>query len=505
MGMNSFKVFIVDDECSIVEWLVNNVEWEVYNCEVAGCAYNAADALQDIEENPVDILITDISMPGMSGLELIKKAKEMIKDIFIIVISAYDKFEYVKIAYQYGIINYCLKPIDVNELYSCLKTIETEKNDRLMDYRNQDITVFRNSIFQRLLDGENDMSRLDEQCELAGICLEATLFQVALIDMSRLEKNRFISVVERFNRMERDGLYTFLDGHMNLVLLFIGGKGCEKETETLIKEALRRERVMYDTFLSIGKPLEDYKQIAVSYQICRDFLKAGHLFSKHMVRTEDFPYDKYSAAIKRKELQLLINESKRDNGSNMVDIMQRIVNVCRSEEEKRAEIICLMISVIKNAGTTCFCQDILEKIGYLDVQFSSENMLRWIEQYCKEISRNHDDDMYFHPYVNQALQKINNNYAQRDISLQNIAESCCVSAAYLGKLFKEQTGEFFNDYLLKVRLKAAERFLFEGKMKIGVIAENVGFSNQSYFNKIFRREYGISPAEYRRQCHEENE
>ena len=78
-----------------------------------------------------------------------------------------------------------------------------------------------------------------------------------------------------------------------------------------------------------------------------------------------------------------------------------------------------------------------------------------------------------------------------------MAKQCHVSAAYLGKLFREQTGDFFNDYLLKVRLEAACQLLMEDRLRIGAIAAEVGFSSQSYFNKMFRKSYGIPPAEYR--------
>ena len=77
------------------------------------------------------------------------------------------------------------------------------------------------------------------------------------------------------------------------------------------------------------------------------------------------------------------------------------------------------------------------------------------------------------------------------------------SAAYLGKLFKEQTGEFFNDYLLRIRIEEAKRLLLENRLRMGEIASAVGFSNQSYFNRMFRKSCGVSPAEYRRQCSEE--
>ena len=137
MENNSFKVFIVDDEKDIVEWLANDIEWEAYNCEIVGFSFNAAEALHYMETHAVDLLLIDICMPDMSGLELIQCIKERFSEKLIIVISAYDKFSYLKEAYQYGIIDYCLKPIDVNELLDCIKTAKAGWEERQMHIYHQ--------------------------------------------------------------------------------------------------------------------------------------------------------------------------------------------------------------------------------------------------------------------------------------------------------------------------------------------------------------------------------
>ena len=121
MQVQILKVVIVDDEYSIVEWLTRHIEWEGYDCEVVGCFDNGIAALEYMKTHPIDLLLTDISMPGMTGLELIRKVREQFSELLILVISAYDKFSYVKEAFQYGILDYCLKPIDVNELTEGIK------------------------------------------------------------------------------------------------------------------------------------------------------------------------------------------------------------------------------------------------------------------------------------------------------------------------------------------------------------------------------------------------
>lgn len=506
MDERSLQVYIVDDESSVVEWLVENVEWDVYNCQIAGCSTDAATALQYMEVHPVDLLLTDICMPELSGLELIRLAKERFPDLFIIVISAYDKFEYVKEALQYGIINYCLKPIDTEELDACLKTAEAAFRERMLYYRNTDNVIFQNSIYQRLLNGEDSTFRLLEQCRLAGIVLDVPVCQVALIDTKQLEKAKYMSVINRLSGEEWRELHCFLDGHMNLVLLFLGERGCDKETEKRLKEVLRQEGILFRSFLCIGKKLKSYRQIAEEYRICFDFLNAGFLFPNNGVRTERYPYERYLHPIKNKELQRLMNGLKAGSPDTVLQAIEKIADNCPTEEKRKADLICVTVFLIKHMGGIHPYRNLAIPGGYLESLLSSAKMLEWIEEFYKEIVHFHGDDSEFlHPYVNRALQEINNNYKDNTLCLQEVARSCMVSSAYLGKIFKAQTGEIFNDYLMKVRLKAAETLLYENKLRIGEIAVRVGFAHQSYFNRMFRREYGISPAEYRRRCHEEAE
>lgn len=499
MDTNSLKVYVVDDEPSIVEWLVNKVEWEVYNCEVAGFSTDAGEALRYLEETPVDLLLTDVCMPGLSGLELIRRVKEKYADIFVIVISAYDKFEYVKEAFQYGIIDYCLKPIDVNELYECLKSAEAAYGERKMNYQNQDIMVFRNSIFQRLINGETNSFRLDEQCELAGIGLNVPVFQVVLLDLRHVESMGYSSVMNRFAGLDRAGFYCFMDRHMNLVLLFLGENGYDDEAERDVREVLRREGIWQNTFICVGRQLNHYRHIAENYQVCHDFLEARFLLGKNIIRTQEYPYEKYLAVLKNKELQQLEGCLKMDSREGVLASMEKLVSVCRREEEREAELICLAVFLVKNLRILYPYRKIPVPDGHLETQGSSGKMLKWLGAFYTDVIRGPEGQESVHPYVERALKQIRHGYGDHSLSLQEMAKQCHVSAAYLGKLFREQTGDFFNDYLLKVRLEAACQLLMEDRLRIGAIAAEVGFSSQSYFNKMFRKSYGIPPAEYRRR------
>lgn len=504
MENNSFKVFIVDDEKDIVEWLANDIEWEAYNCEIVGFSFNAAEALHYMETHAVDLLLIDICMPDMSGLELIQCIKERFSEKLIIVISAYDKFSYLKEAYQYGIIDYCLKPIDVNELLDCIKTARAGWEERQMHIYHQDKIVFRNSIFQRLLVGATNSLRMEEQCRLAGIRLDPSAWQLAMMDLRDFEGSKCLYYLDCFRKKEQQiGYYCFLDAYMNLIFLFYDKISGDKERA--IRKALRQELGDFDTFLCIGRPLQRYRQISESYRVCRDFLNAGDLFNRRIVHVGNYPYERYLNVLKNKELQQMMDCLKVSDANCMFLKCQEMVGKCRTEAKKKEELICLAVFLYNHFVSTYPDRKISIPEESLDAQSTSDKLLMWVEHYCKKlVNKKEDPDSAYHPYVKYALQKIHSNFADKELSLQELAKARCISSAYMGRLFKEETGELFGDYLLNTRLKASLKMLEDNRLNIGRIADNIGFSHQSYFNKMFRRKYGVSPTEYRRKYYEEH-
>lgn len=493
----SVKVFVIDDEPAIVEWLVNHVDWGVYNCEIVGHSTQAADVLAYLDRSTIDLLITDISMPDMTGLELIKAVKKKNPDISVIIISAYSKFEYVKEAIKYGVINYLLKPINVEELYDCLKIAEMDHAKQWNDYDNKDVTVFRNSVLHEMITGGYDECRFEEQCALAGISLNGKVYQVAVLDTTDIDNSQYLSLVKRLTDRKYDGYYCFFGSRMNLVILMTGEPGKEEENERKLADIIMKEG-LWDFFLCVGKSLTDYRQIPKSYQRCCDFLNAKFLFAGKAVRLDRYPYEKYQATLKTEYLLRLSNALQTDDKEGVIYALKKQVESIRTEAAKQGELICLAVFIVKNISLLHPSWEIPIPAKCLESQKTSAGMEEWIEKFYSEllsVAREKNNGLY--SYVDRMLQEVNSHYSDKELSLQRIAEVCGITTAYMGKLFHAETGEFFNDYLLRIRLKAAETFLAETKRNIGEISQAVGFSSQSYFNKMFRRSYGMSPMEYR--------
>jgi len=497
MDTNTWKVYVVDDEQDIVDWLVNNVEWGIYNCEVIGWATNAEKVLRDMKELPVDFVFTDISMPGMTGLELIKAVKESYPKVAVIVISAYDKFEYVKNAFRYGVENYCLKPIDINELYDCLRNVISARSQQQINQHWK--LVFRNNILNRLLSGERISVQLEEQCRVLGISMEGVTYRLVLIDIKHLEEEKRNKTIKWMESQDKPGQYCFVDSDMNLVILFQKEQIFEENLK-IILDYFQREKMWENIFCCIGSCKEFYWQLPNGYKECQSFLDAGFLFSDRVVHVEEYPYHRYFSPLKTKELKDLFQNLNGNLLESVLDAIHNLVNENMNEKEKLKELICLTVFLINNfKGYVDNTESICGK-NRIDTFALASELQVWVKDLFKNIFHDKaENDFVYHPYVKRAMQEVKYHYQDAGLSLQGIAEECYVSSGYLGKLFKEQTGKYFNEYLLYVRFQVAEILLCENKVRVGEIYSRVGFASQSYFNRTFRRYYGMSPMEYRKQ------
>ena len=497
MEEKRMRVFIVDDEYSIVERIQKSIDWEQYRFEVVGYSTSSIEAYQYIKTHQVDLLLTDISMSELSGLELIKSVKAQFPEILVIVISAYDKFAYVKEAYGYGIINYCLKPIDMSELTESLNNARMTFNERQIKYYSNDVRIFRNSTLLKLLSGDYDVLKFEEQSRLAGIDLSAAYWQVVLMDVSMIEENQKVALLKYYRENENNRYYCFLDVNMNLVFLLYGDTVSEEAWK--VRKLLKNNIDISENFLCVGEVLQSYRQMMVSYRWCLDFLNAAFLFHSRTVQLANFFNEKYKYGILNNELSQLMNGLNIYNASDMHKTISKILQKYRTEEERRVECINLAVFLIKVAkiDREKFNKS---KMEYVDTLNSSEKMRIWLENFCRKlVDEKEQADGNLHPFVKYVLQEINIRYVDSSFSVSELAEKLSVSASYLGTLFRQQTGYLINDCLSKRRLEKVLELLADDGMTMREIAINCGFASQNYLNRVFKQKYGLTLTEYRRR------
>lgn len=494
-----YQAVIIDDEPFIVEGLTKAIDWIGFQIEIGFAGTDPVAALEYILANPVNIVITDVSMPVMDGLTLIQKIKDAKPSIYVIVLSAYDNFEYTKTALRCGAENYLLKPLDPDELSDSISQIINHimEREQLNSTYGRSMMTFRSAFTEQWLKNTLTSNALVTKAEMLGINFNVPSFTVAVFSCPEGGE----VIMSRFF----DFLLNYLLGHYTgnfffetpLRLVGVLSPSTEKDMDirsflTMVTKAAISNSI--PVFTGVGTTVEHYLDVPKSYNQA-DALSFLEYSGFSCVFSEDmaFPAASGFAEAANKALSAYASGSSKDYplldelfakydpaACSFHILSRRISMLCKREYElhtKFPELADLLqeISEDDNTDYLSVTRTFLEK---------SKTSLEKIQQ-----------PMY--PIVNAVI-KILEEFSDKDISLKTLAARLNVTPSYLGTIFHQQTGFYFNDYLTDARLKYAAHLLETTDLKVKDIVEKTGFSSQTYFNRSFKRYFDTSPANYRR-------
>ena len=508
-----YKVVIADDEPSVVNGLSKQVDWDSFNMELAGTANSGYDALRIIAGGSISLLITDVRMPQMDGLTLIEKAKRINPSLRCIVISAHENFEYVRKALLLGVENYLLKPISQDELNDTLaRTLSNLGHDQIQTAPQvSDLQIFRNNILNRWVNGTIQDYELNERAGLLQINLSEPDYAVCVIgivpEMSVEQKLKYATqILDLCNKTVLtifDG-ECFADDSIRIVLI-IHGKNLTQTPDKLgglledICNIASEQGV--PVFASIGPYVYNCYEIYTSYE-CAVLHLNYHLLN---------PSVNLVSCKKNTDKKKILLQQQFEKAAEDLNLDQALV-LCKyylepyeiyennDIREDALYLALILIRVFTKSGHTkgTIPESLLAQFSAFYSLSSGKSIADWLQDtVIKAFHTVKSNKKALHPLLYRSIEAINQNYAD-ELSLKTLAARFFVSPAYLGQLFKEETGQFFNDYITHVRIQAAVRLLLDTNMKIYEIIKQVGIPNQSYFNRVFKKKIGISPMDFRR-------
>lgn len=497
MEVIMYQAVIVDDEPYIVEHLTHAIDWNGFQLEIGYAATSSVKALEYVLANPVSIVITDIAMPDMDGLSLIQRIKEAKPYIYVIVLSAYNNFEYARTALKYGAENYLLKPIDSDELSDTISQIagHIQEREQLNSTYGQAMLTFRNAFTEQWAKNLLSGNELATKAKLLGIDLQAGQFTAVVFSCANGSPDIMSKFFDLFLHY-LPGRYTgnfYFEAPTCLVGILSPVPSCTEE----IKDFIRR--IIHDAlsaglhvFACAGPCVSQFSDVHQSRLLACSYLWLEHTrlltyFQKENQSLTDAAcqalekYDKGPGedidAIKK------LYEKYPAFSCTAALLTQRIQMICkdvyRLNEEFPELAEKLAALPVKSQDASDYARYTLQFLRY------SGHLLSKLQQ-----------SMY--PCVDAVIKSVQES-DDKDISLKTLALKLNVSPSYLGTIFRRQTGYYFNDYLAEVRLKKAAELLEETDMKIKDIVDKTGFSSQAYFTRTFKRYYNVSPASYRRE------
>lgn len=488
-----YQMMLADDEPTALNLLQTIIEKKCDGFQVVGIAYNGQEALEKMKSLHPDVLITDIQMPVMNGLDLIGKAKEEDSDLVSIVISGYQEFEYAKTAMRYGVTDYILKPIVPSELCALLEKVKNRLDIRY--YRN------RNALMHRLV---NEIPISEEELK------------------RYFQSPRYYGAITRRNGLptrfsERGQKEIFSDIHEWMLTY---GRD-DQETLYLCPEELVEEGQYVEMIKrQIGKEQPDASYLTTV--ICKKAVSVDQIgeMVKGLYRMLD------TSIVLGKSQTLFLDGEKSEvsvEDAGNFDYLQDLEYLAKNQKYERLqkETSILIQKWGQEERPMIWMEGRLRQICYLLQRYDSCNMdYRECEFLLDETFANAEnvqqlitgmDDIFFKDKKEDSMtmQKLNTEeyfqkikeYIQEHmaeaLSLQKVSREMGVSQTYLSRLFRKYENSTFNNYLTALRMEKAKVLLKSGdRIYVKDVAEQVGYKDQFYFSRIFHSYTGVRPSEY---------
>lgn len=519
-----YKVLIVDDEEAIREGLAYVLDWEEYNAAIVGAASNGKEALELLRIYKPHILITDIRMPVMDGLDLMKEIHKEHLSTRVIVLSGYDEFTYVREAMKYGAENYLLKPVDREELSNSIKEIvnELDNDQNTLLNEREGIQVLRHNTLSRIVRNDISVKEYGEKAEFLGIDLDCESLQVAVIELgfayhaaesnpeSRWMKFASLNICEEIVRDKSNGI-VFMDPSDHIVILFRHA-GNQNEVRNLLEECMEHISRIIRThcFSAVGGEVASHRELGISYRqavSCLDYKLALGL-NKAAFYSDTF--EQTSALSNREALNLeLLNDLVRArNKTEYGEYLSRLFEGLHEDgnvtpvqiRDMLIEIVISLLNVTREYLTDASrIIDVGEFTQKLHSATALKDLLIEVRKFASDAIDQMQElmDKKYSKTIGEAIEYVRGNYFSAEISLKTLSSYLNVNSAYLGRTFKEETGEFFSDYLMKLRIEKAMHYLTTTSLKINEISNRVGLINSNYFYTVFKKHTGRNPGDFR--------
>lgn len=482
------KVLIVEDELPIREWLVFTTEkMPIFQNSVLW-ADNGHEAYKIFKEERPDIVISDICMPVMDGLELTRQIKAIAPQTQIVLLTCHTDFEYARRALKYGVMEYVLKAeITSTSLFELLsRMVEQVQKDAHKKHEPNALQISRDVYLRQLLDSE-DPQFPKEGLREKGISLSEDPFFVIMLKVPKDQMGALKFSIPSDKRVSN--VFGFMY-HENMLALVgnIKTQASNLMQNYELYEYCKNLQKSLGCFLSCSRIHYDLSHLKTAVQEAYDTMrKVFYLKDPNLLTYENKAYQQMYAQLDQMSKKAL-EQFKCGLVQEAYQTICQMIASCREQLFPDISYLKNQVShflVKSNMDISIVhiekCENVLELLQIIDTA---------IEQEKAKASKS-----YSYP-IQKAIEYMRKNF-QNPISLGDIAENVGFSPEYFCRLFKSEVGVNFSNYLLKMRLEESARLLKTTHHKVYEIAQMVGYHNLSYYSRIFKKMYGVNPFEFR--------
>ena len=527
----SYKVFFVEDEIVTREGIRDNVDWRANGFEFCGEAPDGEMALPLVQALQPDVLITDIKMPFMDGLQLCKIIRERMPWVKVIILSGHDEFEYAQKAINLGVTEYLLKPVTVQDLRNVLQKVAVQLNEerreqetlrKLRDQLEANRAALREKFLRKLVMGALSSSEAIEQSESLGIdlvarCYLVTVIKIELCDAALQFDYRECERVQQIvaGLVEKNPDVFLLEKDLEELVLIMKGNTLEyllEENELLVGQIERQIQGSRSKLtIAVGTPK---KRLADLYQSFIEALVNIQSTATLLSTGSNDPIDKAELLkVDKSAVENYLKCGVKADFDRFFDTHIRPIG----EMARKSSLIKNYIFVDIVLATAKFVNElggsidqIIPDLNRIDAVLASIKTIDQITAQAREIIlgalafRDSQTTTQYAGMIHQAQEYITLHYMAPDLSLNQVAAQVWLSPCHFSAVFSQETGTTFKEYLTELRIRRAKELLRTTPLRSSEISEQIGYNDPHYFSYVFRKSTRLSPKEFRSQVQPEN-
>lgn len=493
------KILIVDDESPIKEWICVCIQSLYPSCTLL-TASNGAEAWDCFQEERPDMVITDICMPTMDGLELLKRIHSQNPDVPVVILSCFGEFAYSQQAMRYGAAEYLLKTEISEQILGELieRNLCVSMETQNVQWQDNERNILKRSILIKQLLLQNENQSCDALFRESGVTWPLKSYIIlaiaADVDESCILQNRMLECGRRSIYLPyKDGLFLFA----------VEVKPYNSKAAMLGDIANFVQKITQNVCCTCGVSVV-YKGINQLPKAIRQamFQQSARFYDEDISIEQQLEscYDARMLEIDLKAFYAQVNKCYAVIAGEPDAAKSAIADFCDYVLQKRIPDIALVKSTLRSIMENYLrsCTDWVEQADESSLAFFRVNsfceMCNAVEKILNDQKM---DKRLYSEHVQRAIAYTKQHFTEIK-NMSEVADVVGLNSAYFSKLFRDETGSTFTNYLTKLRMQEAARLIQKTSMRINEIAERMGYANLAYFSTVFRKYYEINPFEYRK-------
>lgn len=541
-----YKLILVDDEEEVRKGMLHKIDWAAHGFEVAGEAENGHEALAFAEKTPPDVVVTDIKMPFMDGIELSKALCEKYPTVKIIILTGFDEFEYAQKAINLNVVEYILKPISSKEFTEMLDKVKRDLDEEFAQKENvealrrhyqESLPILRekflsslitshvtdaeflekNNSYQTGIDGDFYLVSVVSNDAVSAEETEASVVSEVMFDPhkdKKLLKFAMLNVTGEVAAKYKLGPAFLHDDNVVVILSFRNTEKDEAINRVLAAfEEVRQcieKYLRFTVTIGVGTFCTSPADLSRSYRNAINALEYRLILGNNKVICIQDVEPKCREKVEFDELKerLLMSAIRVGNADEIEGtihgLFRDIIELKVSFKDYQIYLLEMLTTILKVARDLCVDMDCLfgrnhnlfmEMYGFTDIH----EVRSWITGICLKIisyiSKERKDTCKL--IVKKAKKYIQEHYHESDTSIDKVCKHLYISPTYFSTIFKRETKLTFVSYLTQTRMEAAKELLRTTTLRASEIAEKVGYSDPNYFSICFKKYHSVSPTTYR--------